>query len=99
MLTSPNNLSIMNFCANRSSSLHRGHRFLRDKRRSQVVAYVAFAGSVLLTLAAASALITSDLPLPLFAQESGPQKAGFLCPVFMPAAGIVARCGDGTLSA
>jgi hypothetical protein len=65
MFTSPNNLSTMNFCANHPSSLSRGEHRSPDKRRSQVVAYVAFAGSVLFTLAAASALITSDLPLPL----------------------------------
>ena len=36
------------------------------KRRSPLLAYAAFVGAVLFTLAAASALVTSDLPLPLF---------------------------------
>lgn len=63
--TSPNNLSIMNCCATHPSSLQRDENRSPDQRRSEVSAYVAFAGSVLFTLAAASALITSDLPLPL----------------------------------
>jgi hypothetical protein len=57
---------IMNCCANNPSSLQRNGNYLRDKRRSQVLAYVAFVCSVIFTLAAASALVTSDLPLPLF---------------------------------
>ena len=60
------NPSIMNYCANNPSYRACNDRASQGKRRSAVVAYVAFAGSVLFTLAAASALVTSDLPLPLF---------------------------------
>jgi hypothetical protein len=56
----------MNCCANHSSPLHHDEHLPQDKPQSQVVAYVAFAGSVIFTLAAASALVASDLPLPLF---------------------------------
>jgi hypothetical protein len=56
----------MNCCANHSSTLHHEERLPQGKPRSEVVAYVAFAGSVIFTLAAASALVASDLPLPLF---------------------------------
>ena len=62
----PNQSPTMNCCANHPSSLQRDEDLSQDKRRSRVVAYVAFAGSVIFTLAAASALVTSDLPLPLF---------------------------------
>jgi hypothetical protein len=64
--TSPNHLSIMNCCANQLPSRRSDEYLPQDKSKSQVVAYVAFAGSVIFTLAAASALVTSDLPLPLF---------------------------------
>lgn len=35
-----------------------------DKSRSGVAAYLAFIGAVVFTLLAASAVVTSDLPLP-----------------------------------
>jgi hypothetical protein len=56
----------MNCCANRPSSFQSEEHLPQNRCRSQVVAYVAFAGSVIFTLAAASALVTGDLPLPLF---------------------------------
>jgi hypothetical protein len=56
----------MNCCVNHSLPLHRDDPLPQGEPRSQVVAYVAFAGSVIFTVAAASALVASDLPLPLF---------------------------------
>ena len=56
----------MNRYANNPSCGPRDDTFSFDKRPSAVVAYVSFAGSVFFTFAAASALATSDLPLPLF---------------------------------
>jgi hypothetical protein len=60
-----NHQPIMNRCANQLSSLQPDENPSQGIRRSRVEAYVAFAGSVVFTLAAASALVTSDLPLPL----------------------------------
>ncbi len=57
---------IINRYANNPSCVPHDYTFSCDKRPSAVVAYVAFAGSVFFTFAAASALATSDLPLPLF---------------------------------
>ena len=57
---------IMNRYANNPSCGPRDDTFSFDKRPSAVVAYVSFAGSVFFTFPAASALATSDLPLPLF---------------------------------
>ena len=56
----------MNRCANISSRGPLDDRLARNKRASSLGSYAAFAGSVIFTLAAASALVTSDLPLPLF---------------------------------
>jgi hypothetical protein len=66
MIASVFNPTIMNCCINDPSSLPSEDHLSPDRRGSPVVAYVAFAGSVLFTLAAASALATGDLPLPLF---------------------------------
>ena len=57
---------IINRYANNPSCVPHDYTFSCDKRPSAAVAYVAFAGSVFFTFAAASALATSDLPLPLF---------------------------------
>jgi len=56
----------MNRCAKNPSCDPCEDAFFPEKRQSVLVAYVAFAGSVIFTLAAASTLVTSDLPLPLF---------------------------------
>lgn len=56
----------MNRCANHLLRGLRKDHSSCDKRASLVGAVVAFAGSVIFTLAAASALATGDLPLPLF---------------------------------
>lgn len=64
--TYPLHLFIMICCANNPSCSPFDGTRLRHKRPSAVVSYVAFSGSVIFTLAAAAALVTSDLPLPLF---------------------------------
>jgi len=56
----------MNRCAKNPSCDPRDDLFGLEKRQSAFVAYVAFAGAIIFTLAAASTLVTSDLPLPLF---------------------------------
>ena len=56
----------MNRCTNLPSPGLIEDHLLRNKRPSALVSYVAFAGSVIFTLAAASALAASDLPLPVF---------------------------------
>jgi hypothetical protein len=61
-----NHLTTMTCCANPSSSLLHDGAAQESRSKSTVVAYVGFAGSVIFTLAAASAVIASDLPLPLF---------------------------------
>jgi len=66
MMTFITSQSTMNCCANHPSPRPRDEDRAPDPLGSRVVAYVAFAGSVLFTLAAASALVTGDLPLPLF---------------------------------
>jgi hypothetical protein len=55
----------MNCCATHPSSLHGDEMSSPNRRRSQIVSYVAFAGSVVFTLAAASAVVAGDLPLML----------------------------------